>query len=243
VGHECLVKALADEETDWVFLILHYLHLDLIIETHLVVMHVRVHERAQILAESGLLSYQSFLVALLSVFLVNKVLLLTRENVQLHFLGGEVLADLRGHPQILHHLRQDRLGVHVEFFLQLDEVSMNSLHQTLRKGNEVVHPFHVRCVTREEFFEVRDDLLGNRAQLVRTISWDLLGQLFLWLDADRCWSSIHTLENVKAASFAVLDTILLIRPRPDIPLASLGRTAICRRKRKTHAGVVVVLFV
>ena len=137
-------------------------------------------------------------------------MLLPRGNVQLHFLGGEVLADLRGHPQILHHLSQDRLGVHVEFFLELDEVSMNSLHKTLRKGNEVVHPFHVRCVSWEDFFEVRDDFLGNRAQLVRTISWGLLGQLFLWLDADRSWSSIHTLENVKATSFTVLNTILLI---------------------------------
>jgi hypothetical protein len=27
--------------------------------------------------------------------------------------------------------------------LELDEVSVSSLHQTLRKGNEVVHPFHV----------------------------------------------------------------------------------------------------
>ena len=143
MGHERLVKALADEETDWVFLILHYLHLDLIVETHLIVMHVRVHEGAHILAEPGLLPYQSFLVALLSLFLVYKVLLLPRGNVQVLFLGGEVLADLRGHPQILHHLRQDRLGVHVEFFLELDEVSVSSLHQTLRKGNEVVHPFHV----------------------------------------------------------------------------------------------------
>ena len=68
MGHERLVEALADEETDWVFLVLHDLHLDLIVETYLVVVHVRVHEGAHILAESGLLPNQSFLFALLSLF-------------------------------------------------------------------------------------------------------------------------------------------------------------------------------
>ena len=55
MGHERLVEALTDEEADGMFLVLHDLHLDLIVETHLVVMHVRVHEGAHILAESGLL--------------------------------------------------------------------------------------------------------------------------------------------------------------------------------------------
>ena len=55
MGHERLIEALADEEADGMFLVLHDLHLDLIVETHLVVMHVRVHEGAHILAESGVL--------------------------------------------------------------------------------------------------------------------------------------------------------------------------------------------
>ena len=70
MGHERLVEALADEEADGMFLVLHDLHLDLIVETHLVVMHVRVHEGTHILAESRLLPLQSALVALLTLFLI-----------------------------------------------------------------------------------------------------------------------------------------------------------------------------
>ena len=133
-------------------------------------MHVRVHEGAHILAESGLLPYRSVLVTFLSLFMIDKVLLLLRVNAQVAILRGKVLAYILVHPHFLHHLRQDRLGVHLEFFLELDEVSMDSVHQTLGKGDEVLHPFHVRCVSRKEFFELRDDLLGKRAQVVRGIA-------------------------------------------------------------------------
>lgn len=104
MGHERLVEALADEETDGMLLVLHDLHLDLIVETHLVVMHMRVHEGAHILAESGVLPL-SALVALLTLFLVYKERLLLRDIVQVSVLGREVLANFRCHPQILHHLR------------------------------------------------------------------------------------------------------------------------------------------
>jgi hypothetical protein len=104
VGHEGLVEALADEETDGMLLVLHDLHLDLIVETHLVVMHMRVHEGAHILAESRLLPL-SALVALLTLFLVDIERLLLRDIVQVSVLGREVLANFRCHPQILHHLR------------------------------------------------------------------------------------------------------------------------------------------
>lgn len=149
------------------FLVLHDLHLNLIVETHLVVLHVRVHELAHILAEPGLLPCLNELLTFLSLFMADKVLLLLRVNGQPTIL--KVLADLRVRPHILHHLRQDRLCVHLEFFLEMVEVNMDSFHQPLGKGDEVIHPFHVRCVPREEFFEIRDDLLGERAQVVRGI--------------------------------------------------------------------------
>ena len=104
MGHERLVEALADEETDGMFLVLHDLHFDLIVETHLIVMHVWIHEGAHILAESGVLPL-SALVALLTLFLVYKERLLLRDIVQVSVLGREVLTDFGCHPQILHHLR------------------------------------------------------------------------------------------------------------------------------------------
>jgi len=85
----------------------------------------------------------------------------------------------------------------------------------------VVYPFHVRCVLREEFFEFRDDLLGDRTQLAHVISWGLLLLLFRWLDAIPCRSPIRTLENVKAAYSAIVIKLFIIRARSDIPLAFL----------------------
>ena len=67
VRHKSLIEALADEYPDGMVLVLHYLNLDIVVEAHLVVLHVRVNQLAHIVTQTRLLPAKQALVLILLV--------------------------------------------------------------------------------------------------------------------------------------------------------------------------------